>query len=508
MTKVAAYCRVSTDRSDQSNSFEAQQRFFQSYIEQNLEWELYHIYADRGITGTSTEKRQEFNRMIAEAQKGVFQILLTKDVSRFSRNILDTIQYTRRLRDFGVVVIFMNDGINTRDPDAELRLSIMASIAQEESRRISNRVVWGQTRQMENGVVFGHSLLGYRVKNGQLTVEPEGAEVVKWIFQKYAYEQESATEIARQLIDKGCKTGSGKAQWTANTVLKILRNEKYVGDLVQRKTYTPDYLTHRKKVNGGEAPMIRLENHHEAIISRIMWDTAQERLKKNNKHPKNQAGHSDRYVFSGKIRCGECGSSFVRKAKTRSDGSVFYRWCCSRASCMGANTCSVGRLIREDDAMNIVQSAVSAMPIDISSLQEDVEKTLLETIQISKARNTEQITALNEKIEQAGQKKISVMDNYFTGAISKEEMVALKCHYDAVMTSLRRELAQQMAQSVKSGERDNLPLTAKRRIGALLKGKEWSEFFYRSLPFTLVVFADRHIELTFGDLPYIFYFSE
>ena len=161
MIPVASYCRVSTDKDDQANSFESQRRYFQEYINRQPDWELYLTYADEGITGTSTKKRAAFNRMIRDARLGKFRLILTKEVSRFSRNILDTIAYTRELRQLGIGVLFMNDGINTLDPDAELRLSIMASIAQEESRKTSSRVKWGQTRQMERGVVFFFAILLY-----------------------------------------------------------------------------------------------------------------------------------------------------------------------------------------------------------------------------------------------------------------------------------------------------------------------------------------------------------
>ena len=157
---TACYCRVSTDKADQANSFAAQQRYFSEYICRQPDWTLYQIYADEGVTGTSTKNRVRFQQMIDDAVAGNFQLILTKEVSRFSRNILDTIRYTRLLKAAGVGVLFMNDGIYTMDPDAELRLSIMASIAQEESRKTSDRVKWGQTRQMERGIVFGPSPLG------------------------------------------------------------------------------------------------------------------------------------------------------------------------------------------------------------------------------------------------------------------------------------------------------------------------------------------------------------
>lgn len=224
MIKAAAYCRVSTDRDDQANSFESQQRYFKEYIGRQPDWELYQIYADEGITGTSTKKRAAFNRMIADAHQGKFQLILTKEVSRFSRNILDTISYTRELKALGVGVVFMNDGISTLEPDAELRLSIMGSIAQEESRKTSARVKWGQTRQMERGVVFGRSLLGYDVRNGSLTINPEGAEIVRLIFYKYGVEKKGTTVIARELREAGCRTQNGSVKWAPGHIVKILKN--------------------------------------------------------------------------------------------------------------------------------------------------------------------------------------------------------------------------------------------------------------------------------------------
>ena len=366
MIKVASYCRVSTDKDDQANSFESQQRYFREYIQRHPDWELHEVYADEGITGTSTKKRSQFNRMISDAYDGKFSLIITKEVSRFSRNILDTIFYTRELKALGVGVLFMNDGINTQEPDAELRLSIMGSIAQEESRKTSSRVVWGQTRQMERGVVFGRSMQGYDVKDGKISVNPEGAELVKLIFQKYAIEQSSTAEIANYLTRKGYHTYGGSSVWKSNTVIKILKNEKYVGDLVQKKTYTPDYLTHEKRRNTGQVPLITVVNHHEPIISREVWNLTQERLRKNNKHINGATGHSNRYVFSGRIKCGACGSSYVCRYKTLKDGTRIRRWCCSTTGC------KIGRLVRDADAMHMLKTAIRHLPIDSNYIISEV----------------------------------------------------------------------------------------------------------------------------------------
>ena len=284
MIKVAAYCRVSTDKDDQANSFESQQRYFREYIDRQPDWELVDVYADEGITGTSTKKRTAFNRMINDAYQGRIQIIVTKEISRFSRNIVDTLTYTWELKQLGVGVRFIIDGIDSMNPESEMLLGIMSAIAQEESRKTSSRVKWGQTRQMERGVVFGTSLLGYNVKDGQLIVNPEGAELVRLIFHKYGIEKKGTTVIARELREAGYKTSQGNANWTNSRIIKILRNEKYVGDLVQKKSITPNYLTHDKKKNRGEEVLVCLEDHHEAIIDRELWNLVQSEIAKRDRH--------------------------------------------------------------------------------------------------------------------------------------------------------------------------------------------------------------------------------
>ena len=278
--RVAAYCRVSTEKEEQAQSFESQCDFFRCYIEQKKEWEFYKVFADEGISGTSTKKREQFNRMIAEAKQRKFDLLITKGISRFARNTLDSIYYTRELRKVGVGVLFLNDGINTLDGDAELRLSIMASIAQEESRKTSERVKWGQKRRMEEGVVFGRSMLGYDVRNGKMYVNEEGAEVVRKIFYKFVEERKSTHTIARELLEEGIYPMRSK-MWRNPVILRILQNEKYCGDLVQKKTFTPDYLSHEKKYNRGEEEFVIIKNHHEPIISREMFEKAEKIFSRN-----------------------------------------------------------------------------------------------------------------------------------------------------------------------------------------------------------------------------------
>ncbi|MBQ2668002.1 MAG: recombinase family protein [Clostridia bacterium] len=390
MIWVAGYCRVSTDKEDQMHSFAAQQRYFREYIERQPGCVLYEIYADEGITGTSTKKRVQFNRMMEDARKGRFQRILTKEVSRFSRNILDTITYTRELRALGIGIFFLNDGIYTMDADAELRLCIMGSIAQEESRRTSSRVKWGQTRQMERGVVFGHSLLGYDVQNGRITVNPEGAEIVRQIFYKYGMEKKSVAVIAKELEAAGFCTRTGSVIWNTGYIQKILQNEKYVGDLIQKKTYTPDFLTHEKKTNHGAEEKVCLANHHEPIVDRGLWETVQMERNRRNRRENTGAGHGIGYSFSGKIRCGECGATFAARKRTDRSGRAVRRWACLSAVRHGRRHtdenggtvgCDVGWMLREEDAQYMVQTALKTLRIDRNTLLHTITTLTEEALQ-------------------------------------------------------------------------------------------------------------------------------
>ena len=507
MIKVASYCRVSTDKDDQANSFETQKRYFREYIERHPDWELYEIYADEGITGTTTRKRTQFNRMINDAYEGKFQMIITKEVSRFSRNILDTIAYTRELKAIGIGVIFATDRINTLKPEAEMLLSYLASMAQEESRRTSSRVVWGQTRQMERGVVFGQSLLGYDVKDGVLAINPEGAEIVHLIFHKYAVEQVGTAEIARYLTSNGYCTYRGSEKWKSNTVIKILKNEKYVGDLIQKKTYTPDFLTHAKRTNKGEVPFVAIEHHHEPIVSREVWDLAQERLRQNNKHAEGNGGHSNRYVFSGKIKCGECGSSFVGRFKYLKDKSKVRRWSCVKAANEGKQSCDVGKLVRDDDAMQMLKTAIRSLPMDTKAIINNVTALALEAIQEADISTGDDPRRLGFEIERVQQKKESVMDSYFSGEITKEDMQAMNRKYDSQIENLRQRKKGAELRQYENRDTKALHTAIQTEVSGLLNGEIESAVFCKTILDSLTVFKDRHVELRLKLLPQVFQFS-
>lgn len=292
MKRVAAYCRVSTDKEDQANSLESQKKYFKEYIERNPLWELSEVYVDEGITGTSTKKRHSFNKMIEDAGSRQFDLIITKEISRFARNTLDSIYYTRKLKDYGVGVLFMNDNINTLDPDAELRLTIMSSIAQEESRKTSDRVKWGQKRRMEQGVVFGRDMLGYDVRDGKLYINEEGAKTVRLIFHKFVHEGKGTHVIAKELREAKILTSTYMKTWSNKVILRALRNEKYCGDLIQKKTLTKSYLTHEKIYNKGQEEFVEIQNHHEPIIERELFEQAQLELARRSPSDEQKSKHS------------------------------------------------------------------------------------------------------------------------------------------------------------------------------------------------------------------------
>lgn len=508
MIQVASYCRVSTEKEDQANSFESQQRYFKEYIDHQPDWELYLTYADEGITGTSTKKRAAFNRMIRDAHMGKFQLILTKEVSRFSRNILDTIRFTRELKALGVGILFLNDGINTLDPDAELRLSIMGSIAQEESRKTSSRVKWGQTRQMERGVVFGRSMLGYDVKDGKMTVNPAGAEVVRLIFHKYGVEKKGTSIIARELREAGFLTYSGNPKWSNSHIIKILKNEKYVGDLVQKKTITPDYLTHAKKYNHGEEELVIIENHHDPIIDRDLWNTVQAEIKKRNVHGKRDDGHSNSRLFSGKIKCGQCGASFVSRKRYRKDGSSYQRWGCFTATNEGRKHldaqgnevgCDVGKMVREDLAMDMLKTALQSVRMDTNWIIDNVTAIATEAIRASEegADNGEK---LEVEIRQITQKKAAVLDSFFAKEITREEMRLMNQRYDSQLSGLKERLKAVRAKE-KICDTTQLRNDVKQQVTNIVSGKTESEVFYKNLLEKMVVCRDSRVEVTLNLLP-------
>ncbi len=510
--RVAAYCRVSTDNEEQANSFESQRTFFRQYIERNPDWELYAIFADEGISGTNTKKRKEFNRMIECAKNGDIDLIITKEISRFARNTLDSIFYTRDLKKHGVGVIFLNDNINTLDGDAELRLAIMSSIAQEESRKTSERVKWGQKRQMEQGVVFGRSMLGYDVKDGKMTINEEGAKIVRLIFHKFVDEGKGTHVIARELREEGISPMRVK-EWSNTVILRVIRNEKYCGDLVQKKTYTPDFLSHEKKYNRGQEEFVIIKDHHEPIISRELFDKANRILDAKSLSQEGKAKHSNRYPFSGKIKCGRCGASYVARYKTRKDGSRYKAWRCYEAANHGRphidkagnkKGCS-GESIRNEDAIYLLYLVCRELKINRQKVVDNLTKTIDLCLRTDLTGTS--TSGISEKIEEARKKRTGLIDLYTSGDIDKTEFTALRAKYDEDIEKLKSTMEGTRQQQAMILKQQELMADIKNATLKLINGIQYEDEYYTQILDKMVINDKNHIDVYLKMLPHKWSFT-
>ena len=342
--RVAAYCRVSTDLDEQESSYEAQVSHYAALIRKTPGWRLAGIYADEGISGTSILKREDFRRLITDCEEKKIDLVITKSISRFARNTLDCLKYIRRLKELGIPVIFEKENINTLDARGELLITIMASIAQQESQSISQNVRMGiQYRFQQGKPMLNHSrFLGYTKKRGgPLCIVPAEAIVVRQIFRDFL-EGMTVGEIIEKLEAARVPSPAGKRKWYHSTVLSMLRNEKYMGDLLLQKSYTTDFLTGARKRNQGNLPQYYVENDHEPIIPREVFLRVQAELRSRSLKKAatgKRANPAMHLSLMGKLRCGLCGAGYRRcSPEPGSRGSVVWR-CRSRirrdADCSG-----------------------------------------------------------------------------------------------------------------------------------------------------------------------------
>lgn len=505
--RIAAYCRVSTDKSDQANSLESQQQFFNEYIKRNPLWELYDIYVDDGISGTNTKKRVAFNQMIEDAKSGKFDLIITKEISRFARNILDSIGYTRELKARGIGVIFLNDNINTLDSDAEMRLAFLSTMAQEESRKTSERVKWGLRRQMEKGVVLGRDMLGYDVRDGKLIVNEEGAETVRLIYHKFFDEGKGAHRIAKELREEGVKTSTRIKEWSYTVILRILRNEKYCGDLVQQKTYTPDYLTHQKKRNYGEVETVTIRNHHEPIIPRECFEAVQRELERRKPSQNTVKAFANRYALSGKIVCGECSAGFVRRQKKRKDDAMHVKWVCAESQKNGGkhkekDRTAVGcttNSINDRDIKEILQRVVT----DTMSSRTNIINTLLQTVEsvVKSVSDNDNRSHFQSEIAKCEDKKRKLLDMCLNGYIEAKEYREACDDLSIQITDLEQKLIKEQSNRQMIADREKIIADIRNYVNAISTGEEWNDTFYRNIVDRIVVYKDRKMDIHLKRMP-------
>ncbi len=410
--KVAAYARVSTDRDEQQTSYEAQVDYYTNYINSRDDWEFVSVYSDSGISGCNTLKRSGFNSMVEDALAGKIDLIITKSVSRFARNTVDSLTTIRKLKEHGTECYFEKENIWTFDGKGELLLTIMSSLAQEESRSISENCTWGWRKRCADGKVsvpFGR-FLGYdRGKDGNLVVNEEQAKVVRRIYGLFI-QGFTPYKIAKTLTDEGVPTPGGKKVWGKDVVRSILTNEKYKGDALLQKVFTTDFLTKKKKKNEGEVPQYYVEGNHEAIISPEIFDRVQVLMKANEKV---RGRNSCVSIFSSKVKCGNCGSWYGSKVWHSNNKYRKIIWQCNHK--FDGDKCSTPHLDEEKikqvfiKALNIL---IEDKDIIIKGFEEIKESAFsVDDLKLSEKVMNEEINVVSELIQNAIHENARIAQN-------------------------------------------------------------------------------------------------
>ncbi|MBD3948433.1 recombinase family protein [Tuanshanicoccus lijuaniae] len=401
--KVVAYCRVSTDSEEQAGSYEAQVQHYTDYINRNNEWEFAGIYSDEGISGTNIKKREGFNDMISDCMAGKIDMIITKSISRFARNTIDCLKFVRQLKEKKIPIIFEKENINTMEASGELLLTIMASLAQQESASLSQNVKLGlQFRYQEGKVQVNHNhFLGYtKDDDGNLIIDEEEAKVVKRIFREYL-DGASLRDIAIGLEKDGILTGGKKKKWHLSTIQGILQNEKYMGDALLQKTITTDFIEKIRIKNDGSAPQYYVKDSHEPIIPKDIFVQVQEEIFRranlqSGKHTKKKRVYSSKYALSSICTCSKCGDIYRRLAwNNRGVKSTVWR-CCTRVE-NGPSACDAPT-IPENDLHEVTVKAINQVlkisPETLEKLMKNIETVILNETIIDLAEINQRI---NEK---------------------------------------------------------------------------------------------------------------
>jgi len=384
-TLVAAYARVSTEKEEQEDSFERQVEHYTTLITSNPEWQLVEVYADPGISGTRAEKRPNFMRMIADCRAGKINKVMVKSISRFARNTVDALNYIRELKDLGISVYFESENIDTLTPGGEVLLTILAAMAEQESRTMSTNIKWSYQKKWQNGEITLNTgmMMGYKKAAGKdedghdiyEIYEPEAA-VVRRIYREFLGGS-AILRIAKGLNEDGVPTKLGKGKWRYSVIVSILTNEKYTGNAILGKTYKPDVLSKQRQRNTGKAPMYYAEGSHPAIIDKEMFDMAQEEMRRRKEADDRTVGtsrYSSKYPFSGLLVCGKCGHKLRRHVRTVGSGKTVAAWGCTHRITNGRSACD-SHHVRDDVLQRTYLAAIREMIEDADDIMAAVKES-------------------------------------------------------------------------------------------------------------------------------------
>jgi len=492
--KVAAYARVSTDSEEQDTSYKAQVGYFTDFIKARDDWEFVQVYTDDGITGTSTKHREGFKQMVDDALAGKIDLIVTKSVSRFARNTVDSLTTVRQLKERGVEVFFQKENIYTFDGKGELLITIMSSLAQEESRSISENVTWGQRKRFADGKVsmpYKH-FLGYdKGPDGIPVVNEQQAAIVREIFRLFL-EGNTPYAICRTLESRGIPSPAGKPVWRNSTIVSILSNEKYKGDAILQKRFTVDFLTKVIKKNEGEVPSYYVRDSHPAIIAPVEFDLVQAELARRKSIGRSYSGTG---AFASKVICAECGGVFGQKVWHSNDKYRRLLWQCNSKFRHGKEQCTTPTL-NETDIQSMFVQAYGQFLAQRPEIIADCEEAIEELNDVTALIRS--IQAENDKLEQNTELIRSVVREHASIAQTDEEYHK---KYDPLMAEHERitarldQLLKDRAAKVERGKRLQAFLASLRE--APETSTAWDENIWRMLVDHCTVYPDGNIRFTF-----------
>ena len=436
--RVAAYCRVSTDKEEQENSLENQITYYKNKTENTPNWTLVDIFADFGISGMNDKNRIEFQRMIEMCNKGKIDLIITKSISRFARNTVDCLTHVRKLKANNIGVVFEKEGINTLDAVSETFLTWFSAFAQAESESLSQNVTRGKRMGYKEGkFTLPPFLYGYDRGDGMNPIIiPEQATIIRKIFHMYL-EGNSIRGIKKWLNENNIETPKGTSTWSASTISGILRNEKYKGDVLLQKSYTVDYLTKTTAKNKGEVTQYYIENNHEGILSREIFDMVQDELQRRASlySSKNPSRYSSKYALSGKVICGECGAKYRRVTWSR-NGNKKIVWRCSERLKNGTKNCKNSPTILEEDIHKAILDSLK----DMLPKSDDIAKKVRNEIEAVLNKNNDNNPQVVQRRIQSLKKETEILRNILKKTEDKEFYVDKIRNIESEILNLNKRL--------------------------------------------------------------------
>jgi len=483
--RVCAYCRVSSNQIEQKHSFSAQVEHYTSYITNNPAWEFAGIYADQALSGKNAAKRPEFMRMVKDAENKKLDLIITKSISRFARNTTDCLETVRKLKLLGIGIYFEKENINTLHSESELMLSILSSVAEEELVSISQNMRWSYQRRFKNGKLKINTtrFLGYdKDKSGNLIINEEQASIVRRIFADYL----SGLGISRIAKGLEAKNISGNVKWAFSTIRDIIKNEKYIGDMLLQKTITKDF---KKKRNKGEVPMYYVRDTHPAIVSREDFEKAQELMAERARSKGNVEGsrqkYLKRYALTGNIQCGHCGKTYKRHIDNCGNVAELVCWICSTYTIEGKNSCNMGR-VKEETIKGLFVRVFNRLYTERIKLLWDY-KARLERVKFTEF-DQERIVKLDEEIESLIQQERAL---YFIEEKGYADQNLMKTEHEELVGKLIHLQSERITWMTELAKRDSR-IARTIELDAIIKSQggiisEFSDVLYTSIVEKIVI---------------------